>query len=147
MTRSDLLIATALALGLAGCSKPEPTAATVSVKLKLLDRAGTPLKGVVVTLTPTGADNAATRPTTPVQPDGTATLECLPGSYTATIAPLPRQGHADAPGEGATVDHPSKADAPGKKGPASISYRAVGESPWQIEVKPEGNGEFVLRMY
>ena len=89
MNRSALLIATALALGFAGCSKPKPTAAPVSVKLKLLDRAGKPLKDVVVTLTPTGADNSASRPTTPVLPDGTATVECLPGPYTATIAPLP----------------------------------------------------------
>ena len=139
-------VAIAMVIASAGCSKPKPALAPVTVKNKVLDRAGKPLKDAVLTLTPTGPENAASRPTVPVGADGTLTVECLPGPYTATFAPLPRQGHADAPSDGGIADHPSKADPAISKGVSAMLYRSVSESPWKITVKSEGNEEFVLKM-
>ena len=125
-----------------GCSTPKPLPpALVSVKLKVYDRSGKPLKDAVITLNPTGEDNGSTRPSGVVTTDGSLTLECIPGPYTATVAPLPKQGHGDA-GDGAVTD-PSKASTTA----FPAGYRTANDSPWKIEVKPSGNGDFVLKIY
>jgi hypothetical protein len=138
---------TAVGLGLlgwlllAGCTKPPPPA-PVEVKGRLL-RGGKPLTHMVVTLHPREDQNKNNRPIAAVDPkSGQFQLQCVPGRYKVTVAPIPVQQVATPAGgdDGNAGQQPASVD------PRLVPsrYRDAESSPWEITVATGNSDEIVL---
>jgi hypothetical protein len=125
---------------LAGCTKPPPPA-FVTVKGRLL-RSGKPLTQMVVTFHPREDQNKNNRPIAAVDSKtGQFELQCLPGKYKVTVAPIPlQQAAAPAGDDGNAGQQPTNVD------PRLIPsrYRDAESSPWEITVAPGNSDEIVL---
>jgi hypothetical protein len=138
---------TALALGLlaclllAGCAKAPPPS-PVPVKGRIL-RGGKPLTHMVVTFHPREDQIKNNRPIATLdQKTGQFHLECLPGTYKITVAPIPLQQAASPAGD--ADDHTGQ--QPANVDPRLIPsrYRDAESSPWTVTVAPGNTDEVVL---
>jgi hypothetical protein len=135
-----LLAAGALA---AGCGKKAPPE-QVTVKGKVVYPDGKPVTDLVLTFHPQEDVNKTSRPSDFLSKKGTFRFDCLPGRYKATLAPIPRQGHAPTGPDG--TPGPGPVNTP--KVPAGIpqKYLFEKESPWEVDVPVDGKRDVELKL-
>jgi hypothetical protein len=127
----------------AGCGKKTPPE-QVTVKGKVVYPDGKPVTDLVLTFHPQEDVNKTSRPSDFLSKKGTFRFDCLPGRYKATVAPIPRQGHA--PSGPDTAPGPGPINTP--KLPAGIpqKYLSATESDWEIDVPVGGTRDLVLTL-
>jgi hypothetical protein len=129
-----------LLLLIAGCSKPPPPE-TADVAGKVEDASGKPLAKVLVRFN--GQEKAKKGLETIsflTKDDGSFGGPCPPGTYKVTLIPVPIQ-QGGAAGKGAPAEAPKAGS-----GNIPLKYTSPSETPWEVEVPPEGKKDFVFKV-
>jgi hypothetical protein len=138
------LISAAFAAAIPGCSRAKPAeAAPVAVSGRVVNSAGKPITGMLVSLHAQEGVHAGDRPSAPLDRDGRFSLTCIPGRYKVTLAPIPIH-HGNAEGNGELAAPAAKRPEP-PKGGVPRRYSDAQSSPWDVTIPPEGK-ELLLRV-
>jgi hypothetical protein len=140
MTLRTAGLALAALLVASGCGGKPPPPPLVTVNGKLVHKQE-PVPLVLLTFVPTDP-RSGVRPQAASQPDGTFTLQCPPGSYKVTLAPVPQAGAAP-PGDAAPLADPAK---PGRLRAIPAAYRDPDNTPLRVEVPDGGKDGVVLEV-
>jgi hypothetical protein len=131
---------------LAGCSKKVPELKAVPVRGHLLQADNTPYQKVMV-LVFYPADESAGRtlpsPSTSTSPtDGSFSVECVPGRFKVTLAPISSsQGNPAGGGGGPAANAPKMEDIGALK-----KYLSASTTPWEVTISDGGTENLELKI-
>src|SRR6266851_2378267 len=89
-----VVFAVAMLAGLLVTGCAQPPAAPVAVKGRATRADGKPITRMVITFNPREDQNKKNRPSAVLDAKGQFQLDCLPGRYKVTVAPIPGQAAA-----------------------------------------------------
>ncbi len=112
----------------------------IVVKGRVVRADGKPLTHMIVVFHPRDDQSKARLPQAVLdEKTGEFLVECLPGKYKVTLAPI----HMRASG-GPTSGDPGGATPPGTDTTGAGKYGDVESSPWEVTVSPGNSDEMVL---
>jgi len=138
--RAALFGGLAVALLLASACSEKPLS-PVTVKGQVKREDGKPLPPISLAFHPQERTNRRNMPTTiPDAKDGTFTVQCLPGKYKVTLAPLQSAEDDPAAAKGGKTGTP----ASGAALALPVRYQSASETEWSVEVPATGKDDLVL---